>query len=66
MPTYQYTCKCCGVNFEKRLRMSQASQTQCCPQCGGEDTRKRLGAIAVTGTTSTGTVAAAPPSSPFT
>jgi len=66
MPMYQYTCKCCGMNFEKRLRMSQASQTQCCPECGSQDTRKRLGAIAVTGATATTTVSAAPARSPFT
>ncbi len=66
MPTYQYACKCCGGGFEKRLRMSQASHTQTCPDCGSEDTRKRLGAVAVSASSRSAQVAAPPPNTRFT
>lgn len=67
MPTYQYACKTCGAGFEKKLRMSQASETQTCPECGSQETRKRLGAVAVGGARRSATaVSAPPPSSPFT
>ncbi|MCK5922404.1 MAG: zinc ribbon domain-containing protein [Methylococcales bacterium] len=70
MPTYQYLCKSCGHGFEMRLRMSQSSDPQNCPDCGGAETRKRIGAIALNGVSHTAfkpqPMAARPPSSPFT
>ena len=67
MPKYQYACQTCGQGFEKKLRMSQASETQSCPDCGGTDTRKVLGTIAIGGASrSSAPVMSAPPvSSPF-
>lgn len=67
MPMYQYACRECEHGFEKKLRMSQSGETQTCPACGGQQTRKRLGAIAVSiGRMSRSqTFAAPPPSSPF-
>lgn len=66
MPTYQYSCQACGAPFEKRLRMMQASQKQDCPSCGSDQTRKRISAVAVSGTVKFGSPAAAPAvSSPF-
>ncbi|MCB8944835.1 MAG: zinc ribbon domain-containing protein [Ardenticatenaceae bacterium] len=49
MPTYQYACSECGHGFEKRLRMSQSGETQSCPSCGSQETRKRIGAVAAIG-----------------
>ena len=66
MPMYQFACRECGQAFDKQLRMSQASQTQECPNCGSLETRKVISAIAVGGTARVGSMASAPPvSSPF-
>ncbi len=68
MPMYQFACEACGQPFEKKLRMSESSDTQTCPYCASSDTRKRLGAVAISSTTSGGaTLRQAPVSrSPFT
>ena len=66
MPMYQFSCRDCGQGFEKKLRMSQASANQVCPDCGSVDTRKVFGAIAIGGGSQA--MAALPPrpvSSPF-
>jgi putative FmdB family regulatory protein len=65
MPRYQYGCEACGEAFEKQLRMSQSGETQACPACGSLQTRKRIGAVAVS---SSGPArrSVPPPSSPFT
>ncbi len=66
MPMYQFACRDCGQAFDKRLRMSQASQTQECPNCGSLETRKVISAIAVGGASRVSGAAVAPPvSSPF-
>ena len=66
MPMYQYACIDCGQPFEKKLSMSQAGDAQECPHCGGRDTRKKLGAVALgAGATPTRTVSAPPRTSPF-
>jgi putative FmdB family regulatory protein len=68
MPTYSFVCRECGQAFEKRLRMSQSGEVQDCPACGSDDTRKSIGAVAVSSGTSTRSAPArsAPPvSSPF-
>lgn len=68
MPTYSYVCRECGQAFEKRLRMSQSGEVQECPSCGGDDTRKSIGAVAIGGATASRAAPArsAPPAgSPF-
>lgn len=67
MPMYEFACQDCGQSFEKRLRMSQASDAQDCPSCGSHQTRKLISsAFAVGGGTKTmRRVAAPPPTSPF-
>lgn len=66
MPTYQYLCRSCQQDFEKRLPMARSGEQQVCPQCGSKDTRKSIGAIAVSsGTSGSGLRAERPPSSPF-
>jgi putative FmdB family regulatory protein len=55
MPLYEYECKTCGEKFEKRLSFSQADQTQECPACRSNETKKRLSTFAsLGGTTSAG------------
>lgn len=68
MPMYQYACESCGQPFEKKLSMSQSGDTQPCPYCDSMDTRKRLGAVAVSnGTNGAATLRQAPVTrSPFT
>ena len=65
MSMYQYACQECGQDFEKRLRMSQSGETQACPSCGSMDTRKRIGAFAVSGGSSGPQQSVRPQSSPF-
>lgn len=68
MPMYSFVCQGCGQAFDKKLRMSQASDPQDCPACGSGETRKRIGAVASVGggARSAAPVVSAPPvSSPF-
>ncbi len=68
MPMYTFICRDCEQPFERKLRMSQSSETQDCPTCGSLDTRKSISAIAVGGVTRSAapTFSAPPVSSPFT
>lgn len=55
MPLYEYECKTCGQNFEKRLSFSQTDETQECPACRSRQTKKRLSTFAsLGGTTGSG------------
>jgi len=65
MPMYQYACKSCESEFEKRLRMAQAGDIQTCPVCGSQETRKRIGSIAINGGVKAPARATRPVSSPF-
>ena len=65
MPMYQYACRECGHEFEKRLRMSESGDTQSCPGCGSMETRKRIGAFAVSGGDTAPQRSVPPPTSPF-
>jgi len=38
MPTYEYECKSCGLNFE-RFQSITARPVKTCPECGGKVTR---------------------------
>lgn len=68
MPMYQFACRECGHDFEKKLRMSQSDEVQSCPSCGGRETRRRFGSVASfsSGGGRTAVRSAPPPSSPFT
>ncbi len=67
MPMYLYACRECGHDFDKQLRMSEAGEPQACPHCGGQETRKRIGAVALSGgATRPAPAVAAPATSPFT
>lgn len=66
MPNYQYTCRDCAQPFEKQLPMAEAGEKQACPQCGSFETRKVIGAIAVSsGASATARRTAPPAASPF-
>ncbi|HCH36272.1 MAG: FmdB family transcriptional regulator [Chloroflexi bacterium] len=36
MPLYEYVCRSCQSNFEKRLPMASSSIAVGCPECGTE------------------------------
>jgi putative FmdB family regulatory protein len=42
MPIYEYKCENCDTTFEKMVKLSQAQDTQTCPEkgCGSTKTRK--------------------------
>jgi putative FmdB family regulatory protein len=54
MPLYEYECKECGSEFEKMVRFSEANQSQVCPTCQSQDTRKKISTIASRGISSAG------------
>ena len=67
MPMYQFACRECGREFEKKLRMSQSDDVQACPSCGDRNTRRRFGSVASVSSGGRAAVRSAPPpSSPFT
>ena len=42
MPTYDYKCSCCGIEFE-RFQNIKDPPLESCPQCGG-NVRRLIGA----------------------
>jgi len=46
MPLYEYHCNDCGDNFEKMVRFSEADLSPACPVCQGQDTKKKISAVA--------------------
>lgn len=42
MPIYEYACESCGHEFEKLVRMGASAPP--CPECEGEQVRKRVSA----------------------
>ena len=66
MPLYEYICSKCGESFDKIVRFSEADQMPDCPTCGEKETRKKISAGAVIGTSSTSNLSTQRPSSrPF-
>lgn len=41
MPTYEYLCRACSVEFEAEQKMSDPPHATC-PACGGEDTKRLI------------------------
>jgi len=54
MPFYEYECKDCGERFEQLVSISDASQKQVCPHCGGKNTEKQLSVFAAKSSSSAG------------
>ncbi|NLM51773.1 MAG: zinc ribbon domain-containing protein [Firmicutes bacterium] len=42
MPTYEYTCKTCGKNFEVLIKSAEKSNVSC-PICKGKDLQEIYG-----------------------
>lgn len=68
MPMYTYVCRDCVQPFERKLRMSQAGDSQACPTCGSMNTRKTIGKVAVGGISRSAApaISVPPAGSPFT
>jgi len=47
MPLYEYACRACGENFERRLRYEERLIAQSCPRCSASDSSLRISAAAV-------------------
>lgn len=43
MPTYEYTCDACGVQFEREQSISEAPIKKC-PKCGKQKARRMISA----------------------
>ena len=50
MPIYEYQCKTCETNFEILQRTNGPDNLPRCPDCGNQNTKKRLSAFAAKGT----------------
>ncbi len=50
MPIFEYQCKTCETNFEVLQRTNDDNKSPKCPDCGTQNTKKRLSAFAAKGT----------------
>ena len=57
MPIYEYYCADCNVEFDKLVKLSEASVVQDCPECGGRHTQKKLSTFATSGSSTSKGVA---------
>lgn len=62
MPLYEYKCLDCGSEFEELVRADQEQVT--CPNCGSNETTRKLSTFAWGGSGS-GASCASPPGSGF-
>jgi len=58
VPIYEYYCPDCEVEFEKLVKLSEATAVQGCPECGGRHTQKKLSTFATSGGSTSKGVAA--------
>lgn len=49
MPIYEYQCKDCGTEFEKRVSMSTPTSEIDCPQCGERHSERIMSVFAPSG-----------------
>jgi putative FmdB family regulatory protein len=49
MPVYEFRCTACGEIFEKMLRFSEADKNPVCPKCASPETKKKISAAALGG-----------------
>jgi len=54
MPLFEYHCPACGQDFEKIVRFSEADRIPVCPNCGAQETRKKISAAASFSSSSSG------------
>lgn len=44
MPTYAFRCADCGTTFEERRGFAQSGDPAVCPECGGTNAARQMGA----------------------
>jgi putative FmdB family regulatory protein len=67
MPLYEYHCPNCEGTFDKLVRFSEADKMPVCPNCGETETRKKISAGALIGSSPSRQAGdSRPASSPFT
>jgi putative FmdB family regulatory protein len=54
MPLYEYNCKSCGSDFEKRVSFAEADISPECPECDSPETHKRISLFASHGASVSG------------
>lgn len=42
MPIYEFKCNLCGHEFDKLTKINDNLAEIVCPQCGGQDAKKRI------------------------
>jgi putative FmdB family regulatory protein len=51
MPIYEYVCKECGHQFQKRMSFSESDSLPECPDCNSENTNKKISMFCAHGVT---------------
>ena len=49
MPIYEYACRQCGADFERRLKVDERLTAQVCPSCGATGAVLRMSAPGLVG-----------------
>ena len=49
MPIYEYSCRACHQDFERRLNVQERHSTQTCPSCGAQGATLRMSAPSLLG-----------------
>ena len=60
MPLHEYQCRNCEESFEEIISFSDADKLPACPNCGRQETQKKISAGAVIGSSSDGGYSSAP------
>lgn len=42
MPLYEYYCDACGNNFDKICKVNTMDKDIVCPECGNQESRRKL------------------------
>jgi putative FmdB family regulatory protein len=68
MPIYDFRCVQCGTTFEELVRSTTRDDEVTCPECGGKQAERQIGAPSVLGASSSrgGGGCSAPAGSGFT
>ena len=60
MPFYDFDCKKCGKEFTVRRMMAEMEKPAPCPDCGTEETQRRISVFYATNTGSSTAAASSP------
>ncbi len=60
MPFYDFTCTRCGSEFTLRRKFEEMNDPAPCPECGSEQTKRRISIFYATNTGGTTAAASSP------